>query len=429
MQNNFLISGGHVICPAQGIDGDFDVLVENGQIAKIGKSLPLPENFQQFPANGKLVCPGLFDMHVHLREPGREDKETIESGMRSALAGGVTSLLAMPNTNPEICNQAVVEFCLRRAEKLQLARLFVAGKITENGGLTQMKEMKNSGAVAFTNDGSDVESPDLLAKALEWAKTFRVPILTHAEIADLSQDGQVNEGEVSLQLGLAPISASAEILAVEKSLTLAAEHNAQIHITHVSTAGAVERIRTGKKGFSKISCEATPHHFALNENECLGFNTNAKMFPPLRSESDRLAILQGLQDGTIDAIASDHAPHLPSEKMLPFAHAPRGTVGLETTFAAANTFLVREKVLTLAQAVEKMTLAPARLLGLESAIGSLKIGQPADIAIFNLEREWQVNPEQFASKGRNCAFAGKKLHGKCEATFVDGILKFTLAKK
>lgn len=415
-----LIKSGRIIDPANNLDKVADLLIENGKIAKIAPKIE-DKSAHKIDARGRIVCPGLFDMHVHLREPGREDKETIETALRAALKGGITSVLAMPNLNPKADNQTVIEFQLNRAKALKLANLFVTGGITtRDGRLAEMREMKNSGAVAMTDDGSDVQNEELLKHAFEWAKTFDLPILSHAEVETLS-GGAMHEGEISLKLGLPGVSAAAEDLAIQKSLILAEEADAQVHISHISTKGGVEAVRAAKKRGIKATAEATPHHFALTDEECLGWNTNAKMFPPLRTEEDRQALLKGLKDGTIDAIATDHAPHLNSEKLLPFEDAPNGVVGLETLFAAVNTYLVRTKVLTLNEAIAKMTVAPAQILGV--AKGTLKVGADADIAIFDPEAKWTVDPREFESKGRNSAFAGKTLYGKALYSIVGGEIK------
>ncbi len=418
---NYLIKNGRVIDPANGIDEVLDILVKKGKIVQIGQ-IENEEDFEEVDALGKVVTPGLVDMHVHLREPGREDKETIESGLRAALRGGFTSVLAMPNTNPLTDNQSVVEFQLNRAKKLGLANLFVAGRITKNGeNLAEMWEMKNSGALAMTNDGHDVDKAGLLKKAFQWSKTFDLPILTHAEEKSLSDAGVMHEGEISLRLGLVGIPRSAEDLAVYKSILLAEEVGARVHISHISTAGAVEAVRMGKGRGVMVTAEATPHHFVLTHEECLDWNTNARMYPPLRERSDVLAVQNGLKDGTIEVIATDHAPHLVSEKLLPFSDAPNGVVGLETAFGVGNSYLVKEGVLSLFDLVEKMSVAPARVLGIEK--GTLSIGCEADISIFDLNEKWSVDVSEFESKGRNSAFEDKVLFGRVCDVFVGGVRK------
>lgn len=417
----YLIRSGHVIDPANGVDGVMDVLIENGKIKEVSKEINAA-GATIIDAKGKLVTPGLFDMHVHLREPGREDKETIETGLRAALHGGVTSVLSMPNTNPTADNQTVIEFKLRRAEQLQLANLYVTGRITkDNGKLAEMWELKNSGAVAVTDDGRDVSDEGLLLSGLEWATTFNIPLLTHAEIDSLSRGGVIHEGKVSQEMGLEGAPASSEALAIHKTILLAEEVGAQAHITHVSTSVGVDIVRQAKARGVNITAEACPHHFGLTHEECYGYNTNAKMYPPLREETDRQAVCEGLKDGTLDVIATDHAPHLVSEKLLPFAAAPNGVTGLETLFAATNTHLVKTGVLTMAQAIEKMTVAPSTLLHLDR--GTLSVGADADVSVFDADAVWTVDSNDFETKGCNCAFEGKTLHGKATHVFVGGVLK------
>ena len=422
MSQSILISGGRVICPAQKIDRINDVLISNGKIQEIAKNI-YRERALKISAKNKIVCPGLIDLHAHLRQPGGEGAETIETGLRAALAGGFTAVVAMPNTDPPIKTQSDVEFQISTARKLNLARLFVAAQISDEKNFHEFKNLKTAGAVALTNDGDDVDDPQILQKALRWARNFNLPIFTHAEEKNLSQNGVVAAGEIATKTGLAPIYKSAEILGIAKSLILARENNAAIHISHVSCAESVELIRNAKKDFSKISAEATPHHFSFNFSECENFNTNSKMYPPLQSEADRAAIVAGLADGTIDAIATDHAPHTAHSKSLPFALAPRGTIGLQTAFAAGITFLVREKKLSLFQFLEKMTAAPARILNLQNC-GSLEIGNPGDVAIFDLNKKWTVDAQQFFSKSKNSIFDKKELFGICEKTIVGGELKF-----
>lgn len=419
--NTYLITNGRIIDPANKVDKIADILIENGKIAQIGKSLT-KKNINKIDAKGKIVTPGLIDIHVHLREPGREDKETIETGMRAALKGGVTSLLAMPNTTPPADNQTVIEYQLSKANKLGLANLFVTGSITRNEDrIAEMNELKKTGAVALTDDGRDVQNEGLFRHALEWAKTFDMPVFCHAEVETLTDEGAMHEGSVSLELGLPGIPRSAEDMAIQKNIMLAQDTGAKIHISHISTCRGVQAVRQAKKDKIKVTAEATPHHFALTHEECRGWNTNAKMYPPLREEEDRLAVLEGLADGTIDVIATDHAPHLQNEKYLPFVDAPNGTVGLETLFGAVLTYLVRPKILSLPEAIAKMTVNPAKLLGIKK--GTLSIGADADIAIFSVEQKWMVDPNRFESKGRNSAFAGKILYGKAETVLVKGELK------
>lgn len=419
--SHYLLQNGQVIDPASKQDGVADVLVKDGVIVKVGKGLKA-DGATVINAKGKIVTPGLVDLHVHLREPGREDKETIETGMRAALAGGVTSIVSMPNTTPETDNQTVVEFQLSKARKLNLARLFVAGRITKGGQrIAEMWELKNTGAVAVTDDGSDVEDACLLLHSFEWAKTFDIPLISHAEVASLSHGGVMHEGRVAQLLGLEGQSHNTEILAVQKSIALAEEVGARLHIAHISCARSVDEIRRAQKRGVRVTAEATPQHLTLTHEECMGWNTNAKMHPPLREDEDVEAVREGLIDGTIAAVATDHAPHLVSEKLLPFQLAPVGSVGLETSFAVINTYLVRKKFLPMKTAIQRMTVGPAEILGLP--VGTLKVGAMADIAVFDPDAKWTVDPWKFQSKGRNSVFAGKTLYGKATDVFVGGVPK------
>jgi dihydroorotase len=421
LMSTLLIQGGRVIDPLRKVDAVNDVLVTNGVITKIGKNVKAA-GATVISAKGKIVTPGLVDLHVHLREPGREDKETIETGLKAALAGGITSVVSMPNTSPEADNQTVVEFQLSKARKLDLARLFVAGRITKGGErIAEMWELKNAGAVAVTDDGRDVEDACLLLHSFEWAKTFDIPLITHAEIASLSHGGVMHEGKISQLLGLQGQSQNTEVLAIQKSIALAEEVGARLHIAHISTARGVDEVRRAQKRGVRVTTEVTPQHLTLTHEECLEWNTNAKMHPPLRESDDVKALQEGLRDGTIGAIATDHAPHLLSEKLLPFQLAPVGSVGLETAFAVVHTYLVRTKKLTLLAAIERMTAGPASILGLP--VGSLRPGMPADISIFDLDVRWDVDPREFHSKGRNSVFAGKTLYGKATDVFVSGVPK------
>lgn len=414
-----LIINGRIIDPANKIDKIADILIENGKIKKIGKITD--KEAEKIDAKGLIVCPGLVDMHVHFREPGQEGKETIETGLKAALKGGITSVLSMPNTVPLTDSKITVQYQLNKAKKLNLANLFVAGRITKDGQLAPMNEMKIAGVVALSDDGDDVENEGILRHAFEWAKTFDLPISGHAEVKNISTDGVMHEGEISFKLGLTGIPRSAEDIGVYRYIALAEEVGARAHISHLASYRSVELVRQAKKRGAKITAEATPHHFALTHEECLGYNTDAKMYPPLREEIDRKEVIKGLKDGTIDAIATDHAPHTSLEKSLPFADAPKGTVGLETSFAVANTYLVRTKALSLNEVIAKMTCNPAKILGIKK--GMLSLGADADIAIFDLNKKWVVDPAKFESKGKNSAFKGKTLYGQAVYTIVNGEIK------
>ncbi|NBV77415.1 dihydroorotase [bacterium] len=420
-----LIKNGHVVDPQNNIDEQFDVLVEDGVIAKVAKKIS--DKAQKIiDAKGLVVTPGLIDMQVHLREPGREDKETIETGSKAALAGGITSVVAMPNVTPVADNQTVIEFIVKRAKELNLVNVYPTGSITkgEKGEtLSEINELKRSGAVAITDDGVDVQDEGLLKRAMEYAKTCDMLVMSHCETEDLTEGGVMHEGWVSTQLGLPGISALTEDMAVYKNILLAEETGARLHLLHNSTAGAMRAIREAKKRGSKnITAEVCVQHFALTDEECLGYNTNAKMYPPLRSGDHVVAVIKAIKDGVIDAFTTDHAPHIEPDKIKPFQDAASGFVGLETSFAVMNTYLVKPGHVSFAGALEKMTWGPARILRVNR--GHLSVGAPADIAIFDTKKEWVVDEKKFFSKGKNSPFIGKTLTGKAVSTIVGGVLKY-----
>ena len=421
-----LIKNGRVIDPKNNFDEIADVFLENGKIAKIEKKILEKNADEIFDAKNFLVTPGLVDLHVHFREPGREDKETIETGARAALAGGVTSVATMPNTNPVADNQSVIEFILRRAKKLNLINIFPVGAITKNSDgkiLSEIVETKNSGAIAISDDGRDVQNENLLLLAMKYARTFDVPVFSHCEVENLTKNGIMHEGFFSTKLGLPGIPEIGEILGIEKNILCAQKTGAQLHVQHVSTAGGTEKIRAAKKILKNLSAETCPHYFSLTDAELENFSTNAKINPPLRDEKNLKKLIAAICDGTIDCFSTDHAPHTEPEKLQPLADAPFGSTGLETFFAAANTFLVKKNFLKISDAIKKMTENPAKILRLEKK-GNLSRGADADVAIFDAEKKWTVDPKNFFSKGKNSVFAGKKLIGKCVATFVGGRKKF-----
>jgi dihydroorotase len=423
--STLLITGGHVIDPKNKVDGINDVFVRDGKVVKIGKNLKEKAD-HHINAKGLTVTPGLIDIHVHFREPGREDKETFETASKAALAGGITAALAMPNTNPIADNQTVIEFILKRSRELGLITIYPTGAITkgqDGAMLSEINELKNSGAVAVTDDGNDIQKEGVLKRAMEYAKTCGVLLMSHCETKDLTEDGVMHEGWVSTQLGLPGSPALSEDMAVYKNILLAEKTGARLHLMHNSTAGAVRAIREAKKrGAKNITAEVSVQHFALTDEECMGYNTNAKMYPPLRSQEHLDAVIAGIKDGTIDVFTTDHAPHIEPEKLKAFQDAAFGTVGLETSFAVMNTYLVKRKHIKLSQGIEKMTSAPARIIGINK--GHLSAGADADIAIFDTEKEWVVDEKKFFSKGKNSAFIGKKLRGKAVYTIVGGTMKF-----
>lgn len=422
---SLLIKHGNVIDPASEVEGVMDVLVIDGKIAKVAKHIEDSAD-RTIDASGLTVAPGLVDIHVHFREPGREDRETLETGSKAALAGGITAVVTMPNTNPVADNQTVIEFILKRSKELGLITIYPAGAITKNeqgAMLSEMKELKNSGAVAVSDDGVDVDDPSVLLKAMEYAKTHDMLLMNHCETPELDEGGVMHEGWISTELGLPGIPEVAEDHAVAKGIMMAARSGARFHISHMSTKGSVAALRDAKhSGMQNVSGEVSVQHFALTDEECRGYNTNAKMYPPLRSRDHVEAIVEGLKDGTVDCLTTDHAPHIEPDKLKPFQDAARGTVGLETSFAVMHTHLVQPGHLTLAQGLALMTHKPAELI--RQPKGTLAIGADADIAIFDTNAEWVVDPSAFFSKARNSVFAGKKLTGKAMYTIVGGIVRF-----
>lgn len=427
--STLLIKNGRVIDPASKRDEQADVLIKDGVIASVGKNIT--ENADKMiDATGCIVTPGLVDIHVHFREPGREDMETLETGSMAALAGGITSVVTMPNTNPIADNQTVIEFITKRARELNLINIFPAGSITksEKGAmLAEMKEMKNSGAIAVSDDGVDVEDAGVMRGAMEYAKTHDMLLMNHCETPDLAENGVMHEGWISTELGLPGIPEIAEDHAVSKGILLAARTGARFHIAHMSTKGAAAELRDYKKtGATNVTGEVSVQHFALTDEECRGYNTDAKMYPPLRSRDHVDGIVAAIKDGTIDCLTTDHAPHIEPDKIKPFADAARGTVGLETSFAAMNTYLVKAGHISLAEGLALMTCKPADIIRVKK--GTLAEGADADIAIFDTETKWKVDPSQFLSKGRNSVFTGKELVGKAVYTIVGGEVKYDNGK-
>lgn len=422
---SLLIKNGHVIDPANNVDRVLDLYVENGTIKEVGEGLSYDAE-QTIDATGLVVCPGLIDLQVHLREPGREDKETIETGSKAALAGGVTSIVAMPNSTPAADNQTVIEFVIKRAREIGLINVFPAGSITkgqEGALLSEMNELKTSGAVAVTDDGFDVQNEVMLRRAMEYAKTCDILVMSHCEVEALTDGGVMHEGWVSTQLGLPGTPAAAEDLAVHKNILLAQLTGARLHLLHNSTAGAIDAIARAKSnGFKNITAEVSVQHFALTDEECMGYNTNAKMYPPLRSKDHVEAIIEGIKSDVIDALTTDHAPHIEPDKLEPFEHAAMGSTGLETSFAVMNTYLVEAGHIDLSKGISKMTIEPAKIIGIDK--GHLSQGADADIAIFDPKEKWQYDATQRFSKAKNCVFEGKDLIGRVQYTIVDGQIKF-----
>jgi dihydroorotase len=414
-----LIKNGRVIDPASRLDGVRDVLVEGGKIKKIGTRV-VKRGAKVIDAKGMLVLPGLIDMHAHLRDPGRPDKETIASGTRAAAKGGFTTVCCMANTEPTIDNPAVVKYVRNKAETEGLVNVFPIGAVTKGlkgEVLAELGLMLEEGAVAFSDDGNPLMNAKIMRRALEYAVQFGVPVISHCEDRELSHGGAMNEGVLSTTMGLPAIPALAEEIMVDRDVRLAEEYG-RVHIAHVSSARSVEIIRRAKRRNIRVTAETCPHYFSLTEEAVAGYDTNAKVNPPLRSKKDSKAIAAGLKDGTIDVIATDHAPHNIEEKNVEFNRASSGMLGLETALALVITKLIDTKILTWKMAVEKLTFAPAKILNLDK--GTLKLGADADITIVDPKAEWTVDPANFASKSKNSPFAGWKLSGKVLYTIVGG---------
>jgi len=419
-----LIQGGHVIDPGR-TNGIADVLIEQGKIAAVGANLTAQGkgkngSVQIIDARHKLVLPGFVDLHVHFREPGFEYKETIKSGTAAAAAGGFTSVCCMPNTQPVNDSQAITEFILEKARIAGNARVYPVGAITkgsEGKELAEIGDLRRAGCVAISDDGQPVMNSLVMRRAMEYALAFDLPVIDHCEDLHLSEGGCMNEGVVSTQLGLQGVPAAAEDVMVSRNLALAELTGARLHLAHLSTAGSVRLVREAKARGIRVTAEACPHHFTLTEEAVRGFNTLAKMNPPLRAWDDVQAIKEGLRDGTIDVIATDHAPHATQEKLQDFAAAPNGIVGLETALSL-TLVLVEEGVLTLESAVAKLTKAPARAFSLNA--GTLASGVDADVVIVDPQETWEIDPSRFRSKSRNTPFAGWKVKGRVHATLLGG---------
>lgn len=427
-----LIKNGHIIDPLQGIDGIGNILIEDGKIVKIKMQKTPPfatmgsrragndSEFQTIDANGLFVIPGLIDMHVHLREPGFEYKETIKTGTMAAIRGGFTTVCCMPNTFPVNDNASVTEFIIRKASQEGHCFVLPIGAITKSQKgeeLAEIGTMRNEGCIAFSDDGNPVMNSLIMRRALEYSKAFNVPIISHCEDLSLSEDGGMNEGLMSTTLGLKGIPDEAEQIMVYRDISLAKLTGGKLHIAHVSTEGTVKLIRDAKLSGINVTAETCPHYFSLTEKAVKGYDTNAKVNPPLRTERDIEAIKEGLRDGTIDVIATDHAPHHLDEKQKEFDKAPSGISGLETALSLSLK-LVHEGLLTFPQLIEKMATTPARILKIDR--GSLKIGSDANIVIVNKDKEFKVEAKKFISKGKNTPFDGWVLKGMVVKTLYKG---------
>ena len=416
-----LLKGGRVIDPSRGLDQVADLLVQDGKIAAVGAGIGAPEGAEVRSVTGMVVAPGLVDVHVHLREPGNEDEETVASGTRAAVAGGFTAVCAMPNTDPVTDNQAAVGFIVRQSVRAASARVYPIGAVSvgqKGERLAEFGEMVGAGAVAVSDDGRPVASGHLMRTALEYARTFGIPVADHCEDPSLSAGGVMHEGLVAARLGLKGMPAAAEEIMVARDCLLAELTGGHVHLCHMSTRGSVELIRRAKERGVPVTAEVTPHHLTLTDHACEGYDTQAKMNPPLREAADVAALRAALKEGVLDCIASDHAPHAYDEKEAAFDDAPFGIVGLETAFAVAYTELVQGGILTLPALLARMSTEPARIFHLPG--GTLAPGAPADVAVLDPAAQWTVDPTAFRSKSRNSPFAGRALAGRAVLTIVAG---------
>ena len=418
-----LLRGGRLVDPSQGLNDIGDLLIVHGKVEGSGRlgEIRRDDELETVDCDGLVVSPGFVDVHCHLREPGREEVETITTGARAAAAGGFTAVCAMPNTDPVTDNQAAVGFIIRQAQRAGGARVYPIGAISigqMGKTLAEFGEMVGAGAVAVSDDGKPVVSAQLMRTALEYARTFGIPVADHCEEPTLAANGAMNEGIMSARLGLKGIPAEAEEIMAIRDILLARLTGGHIHLCHMSTKGSVELIRWGKERRINVTAEVCPHHLSLTEDAVEGYDTNAKMNPPLRTAADVAALQEAVKDGTIDVIATDHAPHHYDEKEREFADAPNGIVGLETALAVNLTWLVHRGVIDVPTLVERMACAPARVFKLPG--GTLRRGSAADVTVFDPDAAWTVDPARFRSKGRNTPYAGQTLRGRVVLTVVDG---------
>jgi dihydroorotase len=421
MADILLIRGGRVIDPSREIDETSDLMIKDGKILWQGKGTPPAEGYAVLNASGMIVCPGFIDLHCHLREPGGEDKETIATGSAAAARGGFTTICCMPNTSPALDNEAMINYIRTVGARDGQARVLPIAAVTLGRAgkeLVDMNALESAGAIGFSDDGSPVSDDAIMRRALEFSRDFNRPIIDHCENTAMTAGGQVDEGLVSLEMGLRGMPAAAEEIMVKRDLDLARETGGHIHIAHVSTAGSVELIREAKEQGVPVTAEVTPHHLTLTDEDVIKYGTMAKVNPPLRTRQDTIALLRALNDGVIDIIATDHAPHTAADKNCEFAKAAFGISGFETALGAL-TGLIFNSELSLNNMLSALTFGPAHVLGYQK-LGTLEEGAPADICIFDLHKEWVVDTAKFASKGKNTPLAGRTLKGKVMATFYVG---------
>jgi len=423
-----LLKGGEVIDPAGVYSGKNDLLVNDGVIEKIGKKIS-ESGAEVMDATGRIVAPGLVDIHVHFRDPGYEYKETIESGLKAAAAGGFTSVVCMPNTRPPIDNKSVVKYIKDKAAAAGLGNIYIAGCISkgrEGLELAEIGDMTNEGIVAVTDDGNPVMNAQLMRRALEYTKIFDIPVMSHSEDKNLAGAGVMNEGFVSTTLGLRGIPKAAETVMVLRDIELAEMTGGRLHLTHISTPESVDAVRRAKARGVNVTCDVTPHHLTLTDEGLMNFDTNFKVNPPLRPEADRQVLIRALAEGVIDAIASDHAPHAVHEKETTMDDAPFGVIGLDTTLPVLIEELVKPGHISLSFLIDKLSAAPARCLGLEA--GMLAVGGRADLAIIDDKAEWTIEESTLFSKSKNCPYIGRRVTGRVVNVISGGRLIFNDGK-
>lgn len=427
MSQSILIRGGRVIDPSQGIDEKSDVLIVDGKIAGLGGEAAGRAD-EVIDAGGLLVTPGLIDMHVHLREPGFEDKETIETGTAAAAAGGFTAVACMPNTIPPLHSDAEVEFVLRQAERVAHTRVYPIGALTKDRAGQQLAEiglMVRAGAVAFSDDGDGIADTSVCLRAMSYVSQFDRLFIQHCEDKSLTDGGCMNAGLTATRLGLPAMPAVAEVIMAQRDITLAQQTGVRYHVAHATAAGTVELVRRAKREGLPVTAEVCPHHLLLTEEMCARYDPNFKVNPPLRSQADLQACLEGVRDGTIDCLVSDHAPHVNSEKELGFQDAPFGIIGVETALPLFIKALIEPKVLDWPRLIGALSTRPAQLLGV--AGGTLRVGSPADVTLIDLECEWKIDVERMRSKSRNSPFDGWPVRGGAVMTLIDGEVRYRAA--